>query len=85
MSTLPPLFRTTFAVAPFLAAFFFPYQLTLALGFLAGLVFPPLALAAGILLDLLYYSGGWPFATTAGLFLAASAEAVRRCVLARIM
>lgn len=72
-------------ILPFVSALFFPYPLTLALMFAAGFVFPPLALAAGVFVDLLYYAGGWPQGLVAGATIALVAHLVRQFVRARIM
>lgn len=66
--------------------FLFPWPLTATLAFLAGLAFPPVPLAVGIIADLLYYPGsGWWYATGTGLCLALLAVLVRRFVKERIM
>jgi hypothetical protein len=82
---MPFFFKLCIAILPFLSTFFFPYVFTFVLAFAAGLVFPPLALAAGILLDFLYYTGGWPKATLIGLTIALVAWFVRYFVRTRIM
>ena len=66
--------------------FLFPWPFTAALSFLAGLAFPPVPVAVGIVADLLYYPGsGWWYGTGTGLILALLAVLVRRFVKARIM
>ena len=81
--------RTSFVIflslLPFISAFFFPYPLTLALTLVAGFAFPPMALAAGIFIDLLYYAGGIPLGTLAGATAALVAYFVRQFVRTRIM
>jgi hypothetical protein len=69
-----------------LAPFFFPTGLTATLAFLSALIFPPMALVLGILMDLLYLPGNsWPLATLAGAVVCLFAIAVRSFVKARIM
>ena len=83
----PPLWlRVLFVLAPFFALFLFPWPLTLGLSFLAGLIFPPIALIVGILTDVLYHPGsGWPIGTSWGLILALIAYVVRHVMKTRIM
>lgn len=69
-----------------LSLFWFPWPVSLILLFLSGLVFPPAALALGVLADLLYYPGsGLPWGTIWGLILALISAAVRHFVKTRIM
>lgn len=83
---LPKSFRIFFAVFPFLSLFFFPWTMTLIASFAAGLVFPPLTLAIGILVDALYRPGtGWFIGTTWGVVLMVAAYGVRYFVRTRIM
>lgn len=68
------------------APFFFPSLLTAFLAFLAALVFPPAAIALGMLTDLLYEPAGyWPFASILGIVFCLVAVAVRSFVKTRIM
>lgn len=68
------------------APFFFPSILTALLAFCAALVFPPFAIALGILTDFLYQPAGyWPFATVIGVVFCLLAIAVRSFVKTRIM
>lgn len=69
-----------------IAPFIFPSILTAFLAFAAALIFPPIAVALGILTDLLYDPAGyWPVATITGILLCALAALVRAFVKARIM
>jgi hypothetical protein len=67
-------------LASFASAFLFPWPLTALLA-LAAASWEPLApLAAGILLDALYWTpaaGAWPYATLAGLLATVAAYFVR--------
>jgi hypothetical protein len=69
-------------VSPFL----FPSAITALLAFAAALIFPPLALLLGILMDLLYEpSNYWPIASIVGAILCVLALLVRSFVKTRIM
>lgn len=76
--------RSLTSALAFLAAFWFPWPLTAVLAFGASLLLPPVALAVGILVDLLY---AWrmPWGTILGAFGSLLAYLVRRFVKARIM
>jgi hypothetical protein len=77
--------RAVLIAFAFLSVLWFPYPLTLALSFLAACFFPPTALLVGILADLLYWTGGLPTATLAGLLLSGIAFFVQRFIKARII
>jgi hypothetical protein len=70
-----------------LSPFFFPVPFTLILGFAAGLIFPPLVLLVGILIDTLFYvpSTGLPFGILFGFCGFVVTFFVRRIVQTRIM
>lgn len=78
--------RIGLIVIAFLALFWLPWAVSLCCIFLAGLAFPPAALALGILADLLYYPGhGFFWGSFAGLALALLSVAVRHFVKTRII
>ena len=84
--TLPRFVRLLITGFPFLSLVLFPWPLTVFLMFLAGLIFPPLALLAGILADILYYPGsGLLKGTLTGLFVCVLTYAVRHLYRTRIM
>lgn len=69
-----------------ISPFLFPSIVTALLAFGAALVFPPLALLIGMLMDLLYQPAGyWPLASSAGIVLCLIAFFVRSFVKTRIM
>ncbi len=69
-----------------LSVLWFPWALSVFLIFASGLIFPPLALFFGILVDTLYYPGqGYYFATLLGAFLMLITYLVRHFVKTRIM
>lgn len=83
---IPVIVRAAVIVIALLSLFWLPWSISLILMFFSGLVFPPLALALGVLADLLYYPGhGLPWATLDGLVLALISAAVRHFVKTRIM
>jgi len=78
--------RAAILVLALLSLFWLPWRISLLLVFAAGLVFPPTALALGILADLLYYPGhGFPWASAEGLAITLICAAVRHFVKTRIM
>lgn len=78
--------RVAAIVLATLSIFWLPWLITLVCLFLAGLIFPPAALALGVFSDLLYYPGHGIFLGTLwGLVLALLAAAVRHFVKTRIM
>lgn len=78
--------RITAVVLAFFSIFWLPWAVTLVCLFLAGLAFPPAALALGVFADLLYYPGHGIFMGTAwGLVIALISAAVRHFVKTRIM
>lgn len=78
--------RTAIVILATFSPFVFPWQLTLFLGFCAGLIFPPLALFMGFLTDILYFAGnGWPMGTAIGLLGYGICTFVRYIVRTRIM
>lgn len=82
----PKALKVFFAAFPFFSLLFFPWHITLVTALAAGFVFPPLALIAGILVDVLYYPGAsLPLGTLAGAFLCAFSYGVRRFIETRIM
>lgn len=87
MKNPPKWLKIFFAAFPFVSLFFFPWPMTLIASFAAGLVFPPLALIIGILVDVLYSPGtGWHLiGTFTGLIVTALAYGVRYFVRTRVM
>lgn len=86
MTNPPKWLRIFFAIFPFVSLFFFPWTMTLIASFAAGLVFPPLALVVGVLVDVLYSPGeGWLVGTLWGIGLMLAAYGVRYFVRTRIM
>ncbi|HEY4489578.1 MAG TPA: hypothetical protein VJA87_03830 [Candidatus Paceibacterota bacterium] len=86
MNLSPKWFKIFFAIFPFVSLFFFPWPMTLVASFAAGIVFPPLALIVGVLVDVLYSPGEGLFVGTLwGAGLAALAYGVRYFVRTRIM
>lgn len=80
--------RILFSLLALASVFLFPYPLTLALSFAAGLFLPAAPLLAGILVDLYYHTPGAafiPFGTLAGALIAVLCVLVRRFVKARII
>jgi hypothetical protein len=78
--------RISFIILALVSPFIFPWQVTGVLAFIAALVFPPLAIFIGILIDVLYHAAGslW-WGTIAGLILCGIAYLVRYVFRARIM
>lgn len=86
MRNPPKWIKIFFAAFPFVSLFFFPWPMTLIASFAAGLVFPPLALVVGVLVDVLYSPGtGWFIGIIWGLVLCALSYAVRYFVRTRVM
>ncbi|HEX8591174.1 MAG TPA: hypothetical protein VF696_00250 [Candidatus Paceibacterota bacterium] len=86
MKPVPKSLRIFFAIFPFFALIFFPWPMTLITAFVAGLVFPPLALVVGVLVDILYSPGSsWWEGTTWGTGLMLASYLVRHVVKTRIM
>lgn len=78
--------RIAVIVIALLSLFWLPWTISLLLMFLSGLVFPPAALALGVLADLLYYPGhGFPWGTCSGLALTLICAFVRHFVKTRII
>lgn len=78
--------RIAVLVIALLSIFWLPWAVTLVLFFLAGLVFPPAALALGVFADLVYYPGqGIFWGTLGGVLIALFAAAVRHFAKTRIM
>ncbi|MDB5237682.1 MAG: hypothetical protein JWL88_784 [Parcubacteria group bacterium] len=78
--------RISIVILACASPFLFPAIITAILAFAAALVFPPLAILLGMLMDLLYEpSNYWPVASIAGLLLCLIALVVRSFVKARIM
>ena len=69
----------------FLSLFVFPWPLTVALTFVASLYIPPLALLMGALAEILYGTGGMPYALIVGVVGSVVAYFVRRLIKTRIM
>lgn len=83
---IPVFVRAAVILIALLSLFWLPWAISLMLMFLSGLIFPPAALALGVLADLLYYPGhGVPWATFDGLALTLISAAVRHLVKTRIM
>jgi len=84
--SIPPYVRVGTPIAAFLSLFWFPWIVSILFIFFSGLVFPPLALALGILADILYYPGsGLPWGSISGLLLALFSALVRHFVKTRII
>ena len=78
--------RVSIIILACIAPFIFPSIITALLAFAAALIFPPLAIALGILTDLLYQPANyWPMASTIGIFFCVLAVLVRSFVKTRIM
>jgi len=83
---VPSYVRAGTPLVAFLSLFWFPWAVSCAFMFLAGLVFPALALALGVFADILYYPGvGIPWGSVIGLALALASAFVRHLVKTRIM
>jgi hypothetical protein len=83
---IPPYVRAGTPIVAFLSLFWFPWTVSCVFMFLAGLVFPALALALGVFADILYYPGtGIPWGSIIGLILALASALVRHFVKTRIM
>lgn len=68
------------------APFIFPSFIAAILAFAAALIFPPLAILLGMLMDLLYEPAGyWPIASIIGVLFCIAGFLVRSFVKARIM
>jgi len=86
MRNTPKWIKIFFAIFPFVSLFFFPWPMTLITAFVAGIVFSPLALIAGVLVDVLYSPGeGLFIGTLWGAGLTVLAYGVRYFVRTRIM
>lgn len=86
MRNPPTSIKIFFAAFPFVSLFFFPWPMTLIASFAAGLVFPPLALIVGVLVDVIYSPGeGWFIGTLWGIGLTAFSYGVRYFVRTRVM
>lgn len=74
-------------IAALVSPFWFPYPFTLVLSFAAGVVFPPLALFVGLLVDLVYFStpSPFPWGLILGGVVTLVAFFVRRFIKARII
>ncbi len=78
--------RASVIILACISPFIFPSIITTLLAFGAALVFPPLAILLGILMDLLYEpSNYWPVASIVGVILCVLALLVRSFVKTRIM
>ena len=80
--------RGVIILSAFLSAFLFPYPFTVLLSFGAALIFPPLGVVIGVLVDVLYFAPGvsaWPHAVLIGLLVSLIALVVRRFVRTRII
>lgn len=83
---IPSYMRVGAVVGATASLFWLPWGATLTALFLAGLVFPPIAFALGILADILYYPGiGLPWGTVYGLLIAVLSALVRHFVKTSIM
>jgi hypothetical protein len=79
--------RAILLVAAFVSIFLFPYPATFILSFIASLFFPPAALIAGIITDLVYFVPGayaFPLGIVLGALLSLIAFFVRRFAKTRI-
>jgi hypothetical protein len=78
--------RASIIVLACASPFLFPSAVTAILAFAAALIFPPLAILLGILMDLLYEPANyWPVASIVGVLLCVVAVIVRTFVKTRIM
>ena len=83
---IPPYLRVSAIVGAVLSLLWLPWAMTLVFIFLAGLVFPPAALALGVLTDLLYYPGvGLPWGVITGALIMLVSALVRHFVKTSIM
>ncbi len=57
---------TLLTILAVVSAFLFPWPLTLVLALISAISEPLVPLAVGMLIDTLYYSGGWPLGTILG-------------------
>lgn len=86
MMRVPMPARAGVVILACLSPFLFPSIVTAVLAFCAALVFPPLPILIGMLMDLLYEPAGyWPMASIVGVILCIVALLVRSFVKARIM
>lgn len=80
--------RGLFILFAFLAPFLFPYPLTLMISMLAGIIFPPVPLLVGLLVDALYYHPALavpPYGTLFGAVASVAALFLGRFIRARIV
>ncbi len=86
---IPAFIRLTLIPLAVLSLFIFPWPLTIAFMFCAGLVFPPAPLFIGVFADFVYYpgfgTGVWPHATLIGFGLSVITYSVQHFVKTRIM
>jgi hypothetical protein len=83
---VPFYIRLTVLILTTISLFWFPWIVTVCGMFLSGLIFPPFALAFGIIGDILYYPGsGLPVATLYGSSITIITLLVRYFVKTRIM
>lgn len=68
-----------------LSLFLFPWPMTLTLGFIASLFFPPTALVLGVAAEFLYGAHGVPYAVLVGAVVSIIAYVLRGFVKERIM
>lgn len=68
-----------------LSLFVFPWPMTLTLGFIASLFFPPLALVLGVAAEFLYGAHGVPYAVLVGAVASIIAFVLRGFVKERIV
>ena len=83
---IPLYIRIVLIIVAGISLVWLPWIITIFLLFIAGLAFPPAAVALGILADLLYYPGsGFLWGSVYGAVAAILATLVRHFVKTRIM
>ncbi|KND49706.1 MAG: hypothetical protein AB203_01310 [Parcubacteria bacterium C7867-008] len=86
MIQLPLSTRVGIILLACVSPFIFPAAITVVLAFGAAFIFPPIAIAIGMLTDLLYEPSGYlPIGSIIGLVLCIVAALVRTFVKTRIM
>lgn len=77
--------RTLLCLVAIISPILFPWLLATFIGIIAALFVPPIAIMLGIMFDLLYYTGGVPYFSIAGLVVAGIAFVVHRFIKTRII
>jgi hypothetical protein len=84
--TISPYTKVGVVVLAGLSLFWFPWNFSVFLMIVSGLIFPPASLALGIIADLLYYPGhGYLWGTLIGAAITLICLLVRHFVKTRIM